>query len=72
MYAGGGYVGERRLAREIRRNVPADEVPAYIQSLLDCYLQHRHGAHETFAGFTQRYSGEQFAQLLEQHSVQAA
>ncbi len=72
VYAGGGYVGERRLAREIRRNVPADDVPAYIQRLLDCYLQHRHGAHETFAGFTQRYSGEQFAQLLEQHSVQAA
>jgi ferredoxin-nitrite reductase len=69
IFVGGGYGSERRLAQEIRRNVAADEAPAYLKKLLDCYLQHRTSPQESFALFGQRYPAEQLKQLLEQHEA---
>src|SRR5918992_562846 len=69
IFVGGGYGSEQRLAHEIRRNVAADEAPAYLKKLLDCYLQHRTSPRESFALFGQRYPAEQLKQLLEQHEA---
>jgi ferredoxin-nitrite reductase len=72
IFVGGGYGSEQRLAHAIRRNVPADEAPAYLKTLLECYLKHRLGPQEGFAVFSQRYPGEQFKHLLEHYSAEAA
>ncbi len=71
IYAGGGYGADRRLSVEIRRNVPAAEVPAVIEQLLRVYLERRHSG-ESFADFSRRVPAEQLLQLLEQSQAQAA
>jgi ferredoxin-nitrite reductase len=58
LYVGGGF-GERcELARELMRDVPADEVPHTIERLLGAYMAHRSSPEETFQAFVKRYPVE--------------
>ncbi len=63
LVVGGGAGTEARLAREIARDIPADELPHRIERLLRFYLAHRERG-ETFHAFASRYSPEQLAVLL--------
>ncbi len=53
---GGGYGDRQDLAREILRDVPADEVPRVIERLLRAYLSQRRSGEESFQDFARRQS----------------
>ena len=55
---GGGFGPDAALAREIRRDVKASDVPAMIERLLKAYLVRRTSKDETFLAFTRRHDDE--------------
>ena len=63
LVVGGGSGSEAILGREIARDIPADALPARLETLLRGYLGHRE-AGESFHAFANRHSVEQLAQLL--------
>jgi len=63
LVVGGGAGTEARLAREIARDIPADELPHRIETLLRGYLAERR-PDENFHAFANRHSPEQLAALL--------
>jgi ferredoxin-nitrite reductase len=72
VYVGGGFGSAAQLAAEIRRDVPAEELPRYLEELLGCYLQHRADRGEGFADFVRRVTPDGFRKLLAQAEAQAA
>jgi ferredoxin-nitrite reductase len=60
---GGGFGERRALAREILRDVPADELPATIERLLRAYVAQRASTDETFQSFATRHSPESLRAL---------
>jgi ferredoxin-nitrite reductase len=56
IYLGGGFGEQRQLAREVRRNVPAAELPAVLEHMLREYLAERASPQESFQAFTRRRS----------------
>jgi len=60
---GGGAGHDAVLGREIARNIPANELPFRIESLLRGYLAARQSG-ENFHAFAHRHSPEQLAALL--------
>ena len=56
VYVGGGFAERREFARELMRDVPADEVPRTVEGLLRAYMAQRVGPDETFQDFTKRHS----------------
>jgi ferredoxin-nitrite reductase len=54
LYVGGGAGAERKLAREVWRDVAFAEVPAKVERMLKAYLAHRRDG-ESFHGFTNRH-----------------
>ena len=65
LYVGGGYATDAALAREFRKDVKAEDVPALIERMLKVYLAHRQGPGETFQQFTARTDVAQFQALVE-------
>jgi ferredoxin-nitrite reductase len=59
LYLGGGHGQTRALAREVVRDVKADETPAVVERLLASYLARRAGPDEPFHIFARRHSVEQ-------------
>jgi ferredoxin-nitrite reductase len=55
---GGGFGVDATLARDIYRDVKADEVPATVERMLRGYVAHRAGADETFLAFARRHDVE--------------
>jgi ferredoxin-nitrite reductase len=55
---GGGFGVDATLARDIYRDVKADEVPATVERMLRGYLAHRAGPDETFLAFARRHDVE--------------
>jgi ferredoxin-nitrite reductase len=58
LFVGGGFGGQRRLGREVLRDVPATEVPRVIERLLRAYRAGRAGETEPFHEFAKRQSTE--------------
>ncbi len=52
---GGGFGPDAALARDIYRDVKAEDAPATIERMLRCYLAHRASREETFQAFTRRH-----------------
>jgi len=52
---GGGFGPDATLARELFRDVKADECPATVEKMLKTYLARRSSAQETFHAFTRRH-----------------
>jgi ferredoxin-nitrite reductase len=59
LYLGGGYGAARELAREVVREVKADDVPAVIERLLAAYLAGRATPDEPFHSFARRHTVDQ-------------
>lgn len=51
---GGGYASEPRLAEVFQKGVPADDVPALLESILSVYLDRRADTEEDFTAFIAR------------------
>jgi sulfite reductase beta subunit-like hemoprotein len=51
------------LGREIRRDIPADELPRRLETVLGAYLARRRGS-ESFQVFANRHSVEELAALF--------
>ena len=71
VYVGGGFGDRRGLAREILRDVAADELPASIERLLKAYVAQRLPG-ETFQDFAKRHSVEELGALARDALRQAA
>ena len=52
---GGGFGPDAALAREIYRDVKAEDAPKTIERMLKAYLAHRASPAETFQAFTRRH-----------------
>jgi ferredoxin-nitrite reductase len=63
IHVGGGSGAEQRLGREIFQSVPADEVPARIEAMLQAYLAHRRNG-ESFYAFAGRHSDVELCALF--------
>jgi ferredoxin-nitrite reductase len=61
---GGGSGAETGLGRELRRSVPAEEVPARIEAMLRGYLAQRRPG-EGFHNFAKRHSVEELSRLFD-------
>jgi ferredoxin-nitrite reductase len=55
---GGGFGPDAALAREIYRDIKAEEAPLTIERMLKAYLAHRASNDETFQSFTRRHDIE--------------
>ena len=62
---GGGFGPDAELAREIVRDVTADQVPILVERLLMAYLADRSGPGETFQAFTKRHDRPVLKALIE-------
>ena len=58
VYVGGGYGTRREIAAELKRDVPADEVPEFIARLLIVYMTFRSGPEEPFHAFARRHTAD--------------
>ncbi len=66
---GGGFGPDAMLAREVRRDVKAEEVPQIVERMLKAYLEHRASPEETFLAFARRH---ETGALSEMFAVEAA
>jgi ferredoxin-nitrite reductase len=55
---GGGFGVDATLARDIYRDVKAEDVPVTVERMLRGYLAHRAGTEETFFAFARRHDVE--------------
>jgi len=55
LHVGGGFGPQAGLAREVIRDVKAEDAPALVEGLLKSYLAHRASAQETFLDFARRH-----------------
>jgi ferredoxin-nitrite reductase len=58
VYFGGGFGDRRELAREVLRDVAANDVPATLERVLKVYLAQR-APGESFQDFAKRHSVEE-------------
>jgi ferredoxin-nitrite reductase len=72
VYLGGGYGPRQAFAREIRRNVPAEQVPLLVERMLAAYLKHRTDPRESFQAFAARRSVEDLRVLFDETAELAA
>ena len=52
---GGGFGPDAALARELFRDVKANDCPVVVERMLKAYLAHRSSGEETFHAFTRRH-----------------
>jgi ferredoxin-nitrite reductase len=65
IHVGGGFGPDAALAREIYRDVKAEDAPPLIERLLKSYLGHRAAPDETFLAFTRRHDVAVLKQMAE-------
>jgi ferredoxin-nitrite reductase len=61
---GGGFGPDAALARDIYRDVKADDAPALVERMLKTYLARRASREETFQAFTRRHAIEALKQMF--------
>lgn len=64
VHVGGGYGPQQGIAREVLRNVSADDVPAAVERICRAYLAGRASADEGFLSYIRRTPTEQLTQLF--------
>jgi len=66
VFIGGGYGAEQGIARELFRDVVADNLPATLERVLLAYKENRKGSEESFIEFSRRFPIEQLRELANQ------
>ncbi|HLH88660.1 MAG TPA: NirA family protein [Xanthobacteraceae bacterium] len=69
MLVGGGFGPDAGLAREVYRDVKAEQVPATVERMLHAYLKHRAAPDEMFLAFARRH---EVAALKDMFDAEAA
>jgi ferredoxin-nitrite reductase len=68
---GGGYADRRALARELVRDVLAQDVPHLVEQIVRAYLDHRAGQQQSFGEFVRHTDLERLRQFVEAHALAA-
>jgi ferredoxin-nitrite reductase len=66
---GGGFGPEAGLAREVYRDVTADDAPKTIERMLKAYVIHRTSGDESFQTFTRRHDIEKLSRMFAEVAV---
>src|SRR6185295_7516919 len=64
LHVGGGFGPDATLAREIFRDVKADDAPKTVERVLKAYLAHRTSPQESFLAFAKRHDIEALKSLV--------
>ncbi len=67
---GGGFGPDARLAREVYRDVKAEDAPAKVERMLKAYLAHRAAREETFLAFTSRHELGALERMFEAEAME--
>jgi len=67
---GGGYGTQAGLARDIYRDVKAEEAPGIVERMLKAYLAHRSAPDETFLAFARRHEVDALKTLFDAETVE--
>jgi ferredoxin-nitrite reductase len=70
IHVGGGFGGEAGLAREIFREVKADDAPQIVERILKGYLANRASKSESFLAFTRRHEVDALKQMFAAEPVE--
>jgi ferredoxin-nitrite reductase len=70
VHVGGGFGPHAGLARELYRDVRAEDSPRTVERLLRAYLAHRAGPEETFLSFTRRHEVAVLRSFCEAEAVE--
>ena len=66
LFVGGGFGERRELAREVLRDIPADDVPSVVERLLRAYAVNQ--TEESFQAFAKRHSVEELRALVKENA----
>ncbi len=66
LLVGGGFGANGKMARELLRDVKAEEAPEVVERLLKTFVANRAGPSETFHDFTNRHDTEGLKRLVEE------
>jgi ferredoxin-nitrite reductase len=64
IHVGGGFGPEAMIARELYRDIRAEDCPRVVERMLAAYLAERSGRSETFQQFVQRHDAETLKSLF--------
>ncbi|MBV9628504.1 MAG: NirA family protein [Xanthobacteraceae bacterium] len=67
---GGGYGTQAGLARDIYRDVKAEDAPGIVERMLKAYLAHRSAPDETFLAFARRHEVDALKALFDAETVE--
>ena len=65
VHVGGGFGPDATLAREVCRDVTAENAPRVVERLLQGYLAHRASSDETFLGFARRHDVDALKRMVD-------
>lgn len=65
VHVGGGFGPDGAMARELYRDVKAEDAPRTVERVLKAYLANRTDAAETFVGFAARNDTDSFRRMVE-------
>jgi ferredoxin-nitrite reductase len=65
LYLGGGYGDDRNVAREIYRDVPAEETTLVLARMVNGYMEQRKTPDESFSDFARSYSPDELRALFD-------
>jgi len=69
VFVGGGYGATQGIARELYRNVRADELPRVIEKMLRGYLDNRIGPADSLIEFVRRHEADELKEMCERQVV---
>jgi ferredoxin-nitrite reductase len=67
---GGGFGSEAGLARDVYRDVKAEDAPRTVERMLKAYLTHRISPDETFLAFTRRHEVDALKTLFDAEAAE--
>jgi ferredoxin-nitrite reductase len=67
---GGGFGAEAALARDVYRDVKAEDAPRVVERILKAYLAHRATPGETFLAFARRHDVEALKSLFDAETIE--
>ncbi len=65
VFVGGGFGADAGIARELYRDVRAQDCPQLVERILEAYVRNRAGANETFLAFSRRHEVPALEAMIE-------